>query len=178
MKKILIGILAMATFGCLVTSCNNDDKQPIPPQFAGFKITPEKVHPGDIVTISACYVNKGENIYGPHCNWTLTLDTLNENNEVGQYKIARQVNASIADDNLSLKIAIPKSAKTGKNASCTLNIDYTHSADAKNIGFELSNPTQNGYRGNFQNSRVVSVLYTRVNGSVSFPIVEAPAIGE
>lgn len=171
MKKYSFGLLALLIMSLAFVACSEDDLRSVPPTFKGFKVSPNPVHPGDTVTISAVYNNKGEYVYAPKCTWILKLDTLTESSEQIHAELIKSIKATIAEDTLSVKFAIPKTAKTGRTVNCSFNASYSNAVDTE-PGLSLPNTTIDPFIGRFGNSRVSSILYSECSGDCTFGIVD------
>lgn len=172
MKKIAFTLILLLTCGIFV-ACDDFEKEPIPPTFKGFTYSPNPLHPGDTVTVTAVYARKGKYVYKPRCTWKITLDTLDAvSNTYVRATINQQRTASIGEENLSQKFVIPTSAKPNQKADCHFDVAFDNAVDASNVGFTLNNTTEEGYLGKFNPSVVNSVLYCHTSGSFQMPIAE------
>lgn len=170
MKKILFGIIALM-MGVIFTSCKDEKHNPLPPTFKGFTYSPNPARPGDTITISAIYADRGEYVGSPKCTWKISLDTLNaKSNTYERITYSKKVNSSISDETLSVKYAIPTSARKGQTATCNFDVSFDNYVDATAIGFSRENPTQEGYVGTFSTSTIKSTLYSHCSGSMTFTI--------
>ena len=167
MKKILY-FLCILSWGCFLGSCDDTDNTVIPPTFKGFTYAPSTLHPGDTVTLSAVYASKGKYCYKPRTTWRITLDTLNaETKEYVRVTLSNQRTCSISEENLSVRFAIPHSARPSQTCPVKFDVAFDNAVDAENQGYSLPNPTQEGYVGQFDNSVVNSLLYSHCSGSLS-----------
>lgn len=170
MKKILFAIFSL-TLGLVFTSCDDVNNTVIPPTFKGFTYAPHTPNPGDTVTICAEYANKGKYCYKPRTTWKLTLDTLNaETHNYETVTLSNQRTCSISEERLSVRFAIPRSAKPSQTCRCTFDVAFDNAVDAENQGYSLPNPTLEGYVGQFGNSMVNSLLYSHCSGSLTISI--------
>ncbi len=170
MKKILFSLIAL-TIGFAFTSCEDEERNPTPPTFKGFTYSPNPVHPGDTITISAIYANRGEFVYKPRCTWKISLDTLDTKTSTYEsIQFSKQKTQSISDETLFVQYIIPKTAKVGQTARCSFDVAFDNAVDATAIGASWTNPTENGYVGTFGSSTIQSTLYSHCSGNMTFKI--------
>jgi|GEM_PF-266726 len=163
--QYLMPILLMV----FLASCE-DEKVCTPPSFKGFTYAPATVHPGDTVTVTACYQDRGEYIISPKYKWTVSGDSLNASTLASdRWTISYTKDESISSPDPSFKFAVPQSAIAGSTITCTFHADYSNAVDGV-VGNSVTNTTQAGYYGSFSPSVVNSTLYSEANGRLTFNI--------
>lgn len=170
MKKIAFALVAL--FSLFVFNSCNEETICIPATFKGFKITPNEVHPGDTIVISAVIANPGKYCSGPKCDWNLQMDTLDANGNVGRHVTTKSIKTTIAQEALSAKFVIPQSACPGRTASCKLSIQmFNDMGGCTNVGMTYPNNVEEGYLGKFSDSQVLT-LYCTASGNLTFTVKE------
>ena len=165
MKKIfLLLALAAVALACL-TACGDDEKGAMPPIYQGFRVEPStRVHPGDVVTITAVQAQKGRYLYGAKYSWTMKLmltngdetELIGGSNEGGESKAQAP----------TWTIEIPENVVLGRY-SCQFQASWNNAADGE-IG-TYNGGTADGCVGSITSS--CATLYSRANGSFAL-IVE------
>lgn len=171
-KSTSLFLFIMLSLTTLLMSCD-EKKATVPPTFKGFRHTPSVVHPGDTVRLTAYYANKGEYWHKPMCYWTFEMDTVNvEKNQRHLASYSQSVQQSVADESLTTTFIVPKNAYLPGKVTARLKVSMFNSVTAENVGFRLTNSTEAGYEGCFNNSIISSQLYCDASGWMDFLVTE------